>query len=100
MTYDELRSQLALLICDLEHGILPAHDLAQRACHIVAVDKYRCFHGNGNDPRLDPETRRRIEACTRDLFAANPSACPGERSWLAGELRLAFQRITTPESVR
>ena len=92
MTYDDLRKDLAVLILDLDLGFEPARDLAQRACLLVAVDGYRSHHGQ--EPRLDRPTRRRIEACTRDLFAANPSACAAERTWLKTELHRAFDSVT------
>lgn len=99
MTYDEFRSQLAVLICDLDHGILPAADLAHRASVLVSADASRARH-DGMEPRLDPADRARINASSADLRAANPDACAAQRTWLQRELRYAFESITTPESVR
>ena len=98
MTFDDLRKELALLICDLDHGILPAADLAHRASVLVSADASRARH-DGLEPRLALADRARIAACARDVFAANPRACAAERTWLKRELRYAFESITTPESV-
>lgn len=90
MNLTDFRKDLALLILDLDLGIQPAADLAHRASVLLTVERYGI-------KRWDAATRRSIEACKDDLYAANPCACAAERTWLKNELHRAFESLSIVE---
>lgn len=89
MNLTDFRKDLALLILDLDIGVEPAHDLAHRASVLLTVERYGI-------KRWDDTTRRHVEACKDDLYAASHRANAAERTWLKCELQRAFESLSLP----